>query len=281
MRTFIGFLNGRPYFDQVPVGTLYFADGTAALPSISFAADPDTGFYRLGANQIGFASGGQGFLNAYWDGTNAVLREPTNNASLYLAAAGGCELAANGTAKNITLTPSTTGGVRVNGNSGGNLFGFRVSNSGGNAIAELAASAKAIQILTTASGDIGFYSNAAAAGTIGTLAMTLGADQVCTHAAGVVFSTLPTVTAATYTLLATDNNLIFNRAGTVTVTLGTATNGRRVCFRTITANTVVSASSNVVPIAGGAAGTAILAATAGKYAVLIGDGTNWQIQEAN
>lgn len=113
------------------------------------------------------------------------------------------------------------------------------------------------------------------------LAMTLDQNQICTHAAGVVFSTVNTQTAATYTVAATDNYIIANRAGTITLTLGTATNGRRLVVRTITANTVVSASSNVVPLAGGAAGTAILAATAGKWAELVGDGTNWQIQAAN
>jgi hypothetical protein len=50
--------------------------------------------------------------------------------------------------------------------------------------------------------------------------------------------------------------------------------------RTIQAQTVVSASSDVVPVAGGAAGTAILAATAGKWALLQSDGTNWQIMMA-
>lgn len=34
------------------------ADGTAATPIYSFGSDPDTGIYRLGANTIGFASGG-------------------------------------------------------------------------------------------------------------------------------------------------------------------------------------------------------------------------------
>lgn len=70
-------------------------------------------------------------------------------------------------------------------------------------------------------------------------------------------------------------------ASTVTLTLGTATNGRIIKVRTIQAQTVVSASSNVVPSVGGAAGTAILAATAGKWAELMGDGTNWQVIAAN
>lgn len=92
-----------------------------------------------------------------------------------------------------------------------------------------------------------------------------------------------TETAATRTVGVTDQTIVCNRAGTVTLTLPTASSftGRCLTVTTITANTVVSASSNVVPLAGGAAGTAILAATAGKWADLISDGTNWLIVRSN
>ncbi|MGR3574006.1 MAG: hypothetical protein ACU0CF_04625 [Sagittula sp.] len=33
-------------------------DGSAASPSLAFASDPDTGFYRAGANQLAFTEGG-------------------------------------------------------------------------------------------------------------------------------------------------------------------------------------------------------------------------------
>jgi hypothetical protein len=87
-----------------------------------------------------------------------------------------------------------------------------------------------------------------------------------------------TETGATHTVGITTTHLICNRAGTVTVTLPAAADfdGREIYIRTITANTVVSASSNVVPRAGGAAGTAILAAAAGNWALLVSDGTDWQ-----
>ena len=39
-------------------GPLVCADGTAAAPAISFAADTDTGIYRAGGNVLGFAVGG-------------------------------------------------------------------------------------------------------------------------------------------------------------------------------------------------------------------------------
>jgi hypothetical protein len=40
------------------ISRLKAPDGTAGLPSISFASDTDTGIYRIGANQIGIATGG-------------------------------------------------------------------------------------------------------------------------------------------------------------------------------------------------------------------------------
>jgi len=94
---------------------------------------------------------------------------------------------------------------------------------------------------------------------------------------------ITTQTAATYTVLNSDFHMIANRAGTITYTLPTASQftGRELVIRTITANTVVSNASDVVPLVGGAAGTAILAATAGKWALLCSDGTNWQIMEGN
>jgi hypothetical protein len=99
----------------------------------------------------------------------------------------------------------------------------------------------------------------------------------------VAFNAPVSVTAATYSVTATDNWIIANRAGTVTLTLPTASSytGRILTVKNVQAQTVVSASSNVVPIGSTTAGTAILAATAGKFAKLVSDGTNWIIMEAN
>jgi hypothetical protein len=92
-----------------------------------------------------------------------------------------------------------------------------------------------------------------------------------------------TLTAATYTATESDTYLIANRAGTTTYTLLPAASypGKTVWMRTIQAQTVVSASANVVPRAGGAAGTAILPATAGAWALLVSDGANWQMQASS
>ena len=89
-----------------------------------------------------------------------------------------------------------------------------------------------------------------------------------------------TITAATDSPTNQDTYLIANRAGTVTLTLPSAAGdnvGKRFVVKTIQAQTVGSANSDVVPAATGTAGTAILAGTAGKFAELVSDGTNWVI----
>jgi hypothetical protein len=93
----------------------------------------------------------------------------------------------------------------------------------------------------------------------------------------------PVTKTGNFTLAITENWIICNGTATITVTLPAASSwtGREVMLKTIAAFTVISASANVVPLAGGAASTAILAATAGKYVALVSDGTNWIIMEAN
>lgn len=87
------------------------------------------------------------------------------------------------------------------------------------------------------------------------------------------------------TVAATDSWIIVNKAGSVTLTLPDPTTagntGRLVCVKTSQAQTVVSASSNVIPLITASAGTAILAGTAGKWACMLSDATNWVIMAAN
>lgn len=101
---------------------------------------------------------------------------------------------------------------------------------------------------------------------------------------GYISTSLPaSITTATYSILSTDNNLTFNRGGGVVLTMPSAGsfNGRELWFRTVTAGAITSASNDVVPLVGGAAGTAILAATAGRWAKLVSDGAVWQIMAGN
>lgn len=114
-------------------------------------------------------------------------------------------------------------------------------------------------------------------------AMRISNDKTTKFSAGVGMPAPRTITGASDTVLATDYSLIANRAGTVTFTLPSAAtySGRILNLKTIQAQTVVSGSSDVVPLAGGAAGTAILAATAGKWATLQSNGTAWEIIASN
>ena len=86
-----------------------------------------------------------------------------------------------------------------------------------------------------------------------------------------------TVSASTYSVGTTDLWIINNYAGTMTLTLPTASSysGRELNIQNYQAYTVVSASSNVVQIAGGSASTAILNAIAGDRCTLVSNGTNW------
>lgn len=86
------------------------------------------------------------------------------------------------------------------------------------------------------------------------------------------------ITAASDSVVPYADTYICNRAGTVTMTLPSAATfvGRELFFKTIQAQLVISGSSNVVPLDSATAGTAILAASDGAWAILKSDGTNWQ-----
>jgi hypothetical protein len=91
-----------------------------------------------------------------------------------------------------------------------------------------------------------------------------------------------TVNAATYTVAATDGSLRFTTTNcTVTLPAAASFPGRILYLNTITANSVVSASANVIPLGSNTAGTAILAATAGKFAMIQSNGTNWITMMSN
>lgn len=84
-----------------------------------------------------------------------------------------------------------------------------------------------------------------------------------------------------YAVLPQDRYVIINRAASVTVTLPSAASnrGRELTIKTVQAFAVVSATANVVPIGGGAVGTAILPATVGSWALLVSDGADWVVMQ--
>jgi hypothetical protein len=124
-----------------------------------------------------------------------------------------------------------------------------------------------------------------------TLGVTGQTTLVNATASGIVSITgnfgrgAPVTKTADFTVAATENFLINNKSGsTCTVTLPNATTypGREITIKTIQAQTVISASSNVVSLDGTSTSTAILSGTAGKWATLVSSGsTNWIIMASN
>jgi hypothetical protein len=126
-------------------GTGLFADGTAAAPSISFAADTDTGFYRVAANIIGVANNGS--ISMAFVAGGKIQGAGLDN-ELALAGNGSVSLRAGGTAQNITLTPSTTGKTLVGGNKDGAILTLL-----------RAASAYSFHLGVTSNSDFAIYDN--------------------------------------------------------------------------------------------------------------------------
>ena len=91
------------------------------------------------------------------------------------------------------------------------------------------------------------------------------------------------VTGSTASITTASTWIVVNYAGTVELTFpsASASTGTEFHVKTITNNAVISATSNISPLAGGSASTSILSATAGKWATLVSDGTNWVIMQAN
>lgn len=114
--------------------------------------------------------------------------------------------------------------------------------------------------------------------------LNLSGSVTATQFNGLFVGTGPvTVSGSTYSVGSTDVWIINNYAsGTMTITLPTASSwtGRCLRIQNYQAQNVVSASSNVVPQAGGSAGTAILTNIAGNWATLVSNGTNWVIMQA-
>jgi hypothetical protein len=93
----------------------------------------------------------------------------------------------------------------------------------------------------------------------------------------------PVTKTADFTVANGDIWYINNKSGsTCTVTLPAASSwtGRELTFKNMQAQTLVSASSNVVPIDSTTAGTAILLGVVGNWATMVSDGTNWIIMQA-
>jgi hypothetical protein len=110
------------------------------------------------------------------------------------------------------------------------------------------------------------------------IAISNGAGAITIAASGVSVTSAPVTKVADFTVASTDTWIINNKSGstcTATLPAPSTNTGRVLYFQNYQNQFLVSASSNVVPRAGGAASTAILADEAGDTATLVSDGTNW------
>ena len=95
-------------------------------------------------------------------------------------------------------------------------------------------------------------------------------------------SSAPVTKTADFTVDDNETWIINNKSGstcTVTLPMASAWTGRELTFKNLQAQTLVSASSNVVLIDSASAGTAILLAVVGNWATMVSDGTNWVIMQ--
>lgn len=94
---------------------------------------------------------------------------------------------------------------------------------------------------------------------------------------------VPVTKTADFTVANTENFLINNKSGaacTVTLPAVASFPGRILVIKNIQPQQVVSASANVIPLGGGAAGTAIITATVGVWVKLVGGSTHWEVMES-
>jgi hypothetical protein len=229
-------------------GVLSFSGGsTGLLPSTA-----TTGVVSL-SGTLGVGYGGTG-QTTYTNGQLLIGNTTGNTLTKTTLTAGAGVTISNG-AGSITINSTGLGGTVTS-----------VSVVSANGLAGTVATSTttpAITLSTTITGILKGNGTAISAATAGT-------DYLVPSA--------PVTYTADFSVATTDVWIINNKSGsTCTATLPAAASytGRILRFQNYQAQTLISASSNVVPLVGGSAGTAILSAVAGDTATLVSDGSNW------
>ena len=244
--------SGAPTWTTPTTGTVTSVTGTApvvssggATPAISMAAaNGTTNGYLTSTDWTTFNSKGSGTVTSV----------------SVVSANGLAGTSSGGATPALTLSTTITGLLKGNGTA-------------------ISAATSGTDYAPATSGTSILYGN----GSGGFSNVTVGTGLTFSAGTLSVTTSAPITKTADFTVGAGETWFINNKSGsTCTVTLPTpSTNtGRQLNFKNTQAQTLVSASSNVVGLAGGAAATAILAASTGDWAALVSDGTNWIIMQA-
>ena len=260
-------VNGGTGFASYAVGDLLYANTTTTLAKLPDVATGNA-LISGGVNtaplwgKIGLATHVSGVLPIANGGTNGSAT-PTSFGVAYGTGTAYAFTAAGTTGQVLT---ATTGGAptwAAPATSGTVTSVSVVSANGFAGTVATATTTPAITLTTSVTGVLKGNGTAISAAVVNT-------DYFAPSA--------PVTKTANFTVADTEVWLINNKSGsTCTVTLPTASSwtGRVLRFQNYQIQAVVSASSNVVPLAGGAAGTSILLASSGDSATLVSDGTNW------
>jgi hypothetical protein len=286
-------------------GQILAPDGTNATPSFAFSSSTGTGWYKAGTQDYRFADIGSDWVSIGAGRGGIGLGTGTVNFGTVITSNefGLTRDAANVLAYRGTTSPQnfriyntfTDVNNYERAGMGWNANEFQITTAG----LGTGSNTRTISLLAGASSTIAVKMGVSGTfwqiNTGSNLPLTPNADNIFDfgspsfrvhniYVGSAIYTTAPTAqTSASYTVLTTDNTIRNNVAGTVTLTLPAvaSSTGRKLRIITITANTVISNASNVLPLAGGSAGTAILSATAGKWADLECDGSNWIITASN
>ena len=237
-------------------GIPYFASGTTWASSAALTQYGVVYGGGAGAAPVATAAGTTGQVLTATTGGAPTWASPATSGTVTSVSV----VSANGFAGTVA-TATTTPAITLTTSITGLLYGNGTALAAATVSAPLAYSAGTLSITQSTTSTNGYLSS--------TDWNTFNNKQAVSA---------PVTKTADFTVAATDLWLINNKSGsTCTATLPAASSysGRVLHFQNYQAQTVVSASSNVVPLTGGAAATSILLASTGDSATLVSDGSNW------
>ena len=264
-------VNGGTGYASYAVGDLLYADTTTTLAKLPDVATGNA-LISGGVNaapawgKIGLTTHVSGVLPIANGGTNGSAA-PTSYGVAYGDGSAYAFTAAGTTGQVLTATTGSAPTWAAPATSGTVTSVSVVSANGFAGTVATATSTPAITLTTSVTGVLKGNGTAISAAVVNT-------DYFAPSA--------PVTKTANFSVADTDVWLINNKTGsTCTVTLPTASSwtGRVLRFQNYQAQTVVSASSNVVPLTGGAAATSILLASTGDQTTLVSDGSNWLVTQ--